>query len=631
MTMVIVTANVSLSASADVFSPLPTDITKPVGVYFPFPANPLKIDVKTVLRAGSCAIGNYVGCTLTDVNADTNSDDEFKPEVKVHIVMDGFPDDGKISNATLRQRGDSARKANQKSYRIKLDSKDELWRGERKLQLNKHPWDLSRITNKLSFDLMQDIPHLPSLRTDFFNMYIDGEDFGLFTHVENIDKKYLNRRGWHKDSSLYKAESFNFSMSDAYKINAEGKPVDSQWFNSKLEIKGGKDHRKLLEMMNAINNEGNTFSTDVMGKYFNKNNYLSWLSVNFLFGNQDISIGNFYLLNPKGKDTFYFLPWDYDETWLESTWDVANNFRRSRAWTGVSVYWSSPLHQRYLQQPGAIAELQEAVLHIKNNFLSTNKVTSKLNAYVPIVQQFVSISPDFQDLSVTGNIPKMDEYLANYNNMYSAMQKNYQAFIKSIQYPMGFWIKTAKLSANKLTLEWSPSYDFQGDAISYDIQLSTSPDFTPSSIIKTVTGLNTTQYVVDWDLPVNNYYIRILARDSANPVDHWQVAFNEYSFNNRDYHGVVALQDTVPPVTSVSPRPVCEVGVDPQLINQGEGTALWWWTQNTAKGSIDNGIGNVALPTQFLWVHPSQTTTYTMTSTNASGENTSCQTTVVVQ
>ncbi len=303
------TVSVPLPVSAVVFSPLPTDIIEPAGIYFPLSSNALKLDVKTVLGTGLCEVDNYDGCTLSDVNADTNPHDNFKPEITVHISMDGYPDDGKVSNATFRQRGNSARFANLKSYRIKLDSKDQLWRGERKLQLNKHFWDLSRIINKLSFDLMQDIPHLPSLRTDFVKMSLDGVNYGLFTHVESVGKDYLKRRGWNKDSSIYKVGDFDFVMSDAYKLTAEGKPLDPHWFNLNLEIERGKDHRKVVEMIKVINDQRNNFTSNVMEKYFNKNNFLTWTSINFLFGNQDVmsvDSSNYYLINRKGEETFYF-------------------------------------------------------------------------------------------------------------------------------------------------------------------------------------------------------------------------------------------------------------------------------------------------------------------------------------
>jgi hypothetical protein len=48
--------------------------------------SPLRADVRTVIETGVCVTGNYAGCTLTDVNADNNSTDDFKPEIKVHIT-----------------------------------------------------------------------------------------------------------------------------------------------------------------------------------------------------------------------------------------------------------------------------------------------------------------------------------------------------------------------------------------------------------------------------------------------------------------------------------------------------------------------------------------------------------------
>lgn len=531
----ILASNVSVS-SADILPPLLTDIKEPAGIYFPLSNRAHRVDVRAVVNPGLCVTGSYIGCTLADVYADNDSTDDFEPEIKVHFSVGSFLDDGQITNATLRQRGNTARNAKQKSYRIKLDSKDNLLRDERKFQLNKHPFDLSRVSNKLSFDLMQDIPHLPSLRTDFVNMFIDNEDYGLFTHVENVGKEYLIRRGWDKDSGVYKAKAFDFIMSETYALDDTGNPVDPQRFNSKLEIKRGKDHHNLLAMIVAVNNRNNNFSTDVMGKYFNKNNYLSWMAVNILFGNQDVVESNFYLLNKKGEGTFYFLPWDYDETWEAIDPDL------SRAWDGISGFWSSPMHRRYIQQPGAIRELHEAVNLVKNNYLSVDKVASKLDAYLPIVQPFISSTPDIDELPIGGNGTDIEEYLANYKNTYTSIQKNYQKFVDSFQYPMGFWIEKSDLTADKLSLEWTPSYDFQGDNIKYDIQIATSPDFTTSAMVAEIKGLSTTQYEYNWSLPENNYYLRIIARDDDNPAKHWQISYEKYSDNKHIYPGVVSLK-----------------------------------------------------------------------------------------
>jgi len=51
------------------------------------------------------------------------------------------------------------------------------------------------------------MPHFPSLRTQFVNLWIDNglgsEDFGLYTHTEFIGKEYVQNRGMAKDDNLY--------------------------------------------------------------------------------------------------------------------------------------------------------------------------------------------------------------------------------------------------------------------------------------------------------------------------------------------------------------------------------------------------------------------------------------------
>ncbi len=77
--------------------------------------------------------------------------------------------------------------------------------------------------------------------------------------------------------------------------------------------------------------------------------------------------------------------------------------------------------------------------------------------------------------------------------------------------------------------------------------------------------------------------------------------------------------------------PVCEMGADPQVINAGEGTALWWWSNSASSANIDHNIGTVSIPNDYIWFHPTQTTTYTMNAIGNNGETTTCDTTITVQ
>ena len=184
----------STAINADVLSTtVASDIQEPAGTYDAGAPTLLNLFAKVILEEGVCLPDDYDGCTFNDVLNDINSTDDFKPEVKVHITGDGYPDDGLLSNAKIRQRGDTSRYAPQKSFRIKLDKNIPLWRGERRIQLLKSFWELSRIRNKLSYDLFSEIPHIPSMRSQFVNLTLDNqdvtEDLGLFTQVEYFGKE----------------------------------------------------------------------------------------------------------------------------------------------------------------------------------------------------------------------------------------------------------------------------------------------------------------------------------------------------------------------------------------------------------------------------------------------------------
>ena len=537
---------------ADVFAPLANDLILPSNIHPTAPANLLNIQLRTVIGTGNCEVDtneveDYTGCTLDDVNDDTDGDDKFKPEIKVHFIADDFADDGKTTNGTLRQRGGYSRFAVQKSYRLKLDGKNDLWRNERKLQLNKHPWDVVRVRNKLSFDLMQGIPHLPSLNSQFVKLTIDNVSHGIYTHIENVGKEYLLNRGWDKDSALYKAKSFSFSEKSDYDLDANGKPLDEDAFEAHIEIKRGKNHTKFVEMLAAVNDETNNFQMDVLDKYFNRNNYLSWMAVNILTGNVDVSHSNFYLYNPKGSDDFYFLPWDYDDTWGidEQPDNVADGTSWDKHQFNPQHLWSSKFHQRFLKQPNALALLTEAVTKIKNDHFSSQRIQTLLDRYSTVIASAIKDAdePDFYELptTTTENDPDSalrDEYDLVYSQLLGRLQQNYARFIAEKESPMPFDLNTPTFSNGNINFTWDAAFDSQGDAIRYDLDVSTTPNFQNGTIKLSVQGITVNSYSTPWQHPAGVYYYRVTARDSGG---HWQNSNESYVENDGQDDEVIYL------------------------------------------------------------------------------------------
>jgi len=557
-----------------------TDIIEPAGTYDISAPNVLNMTATTVIEAGPCIPSNYTGCTLNDILNDINPSDDFKPEIKVHMTADDFPDDGLVSNATMRQRGATSRSAPQKSFRIKLDSKKHLWRGERRIQLIKSMYDFTRVRNKLAYDLFAEIPHLPSMRSQFVHLNINNqainEDYGLYTSVEHFGKEYLVRRGWDKDSRVYKAESFDFYAKADLEIDATtGKPKDKVAFEKLVEIKRGKTHFDFANMIKDLNNPAVDFNTQIMGKYFNLDNYLTWFAVNILVGNADTNFHNFYLYNPKGKDNFYLIPWDYDISFGMNLDDPNEPFEQlPRWWTSQANWWDILLHRRFLSEPGNLALLKTAILEVKNKYLTEAKIKAKADSYYDIVFPILRQTPDWDYIYVQGNTDP--ERVAEYNRIFTGLAKNvetnYQRFLERVDDPMPFYMDKAQfLSNHQIKFSWTPAVSLNNQAIVYEIEIATTADFKAGTIISKIPNISTTEHTLTWTHPKGQYFFRVRARDAANPQLHWQEATNDddglkYA-SGVEIYGVRKMYvaedggTVTPPTVSVS-NPVASITVD---------------------------------------------------------------------
>lgn len=499
----------------------------------------------TMLNALNVQLKAVAGDTYTiaDVNSDTDPNDSYEPEIKVHFIADDYPDDGKSNNAKLRIRGNSSRFGDQKSYRVKLASTAALWRGEQTLQLNKHPFDLSRVRNKLAFDLFCDIPYLSSLRTQFVHISFDDDanaatpdvDYGLYTHVEKMGKEYLANRGFNTSSNIYKAADFIFVPDARLAVDGSGVPVSKSNFEKVLEIENGTDHRTLLGMIDAVNDESTDFNT-TFDHYFNRNNYLTWLAVNILMGNHDTENQNFALYQPAGGERFYFLPWDYDGSLgYEDQPDVKQAGTLYDSWQlGLSNWWGIPLHRRFIEQPGNLDAIINAVRLLRRDYLSSAQIKAKTDSYKALVQALVLASPDIEHLPTlaSDNTGRQTEWNTEYTRLDGVVETNYQRFMSELQKPMPFF-QAATIDGSNLLLTWDKATDLQNDAVTYSLQIATQPGFATSSIklSRKTSGLSATTTL----LPAGTYYMKVIATDSKG---HSRKGFDRVAVADKTYFGV---------------------------------------------------------------------------------------------
>ena len=438
-----------------------------------------------------------------------------------------------VPNAVIQIRGASTSASPQKSYKIELRNRAGEWRGQSTIAINKHFYDFTRVKNKLSFDLMKEIPNLVSLRTQFVHLYVKDEtteppseffvDYGLYTQVEQPNKKFLRNHLLDSDGQLYKPTFFEFRRYEQDIRLADDPLYDERAFASKLEIKGNRDHSKLIQMLDDVNNYGIPIE-QTFEKYFNAENYFTWLAYNILVGNVDTQSQNFYLYSPKNSQTWYFIPWDYDGS-LDRLYDQQVLGIERRGWDiGISNYWGSVLHKRVLINKDYRMLLNDKVNELME-FLTPEKIKGMTEGYRTVTEVYLNQMPDLYYIPERGSNRDL-----LYDLLPQEIQLNYELFTESLEMPMPFFLGTPEVFNGELIFRWEESYDFDAQNIEYKFTISKDWEF--KEIIYEDTLINLTEIKIP--MPERGtYFWKVTATNEDGKT---QYSFDEYRDAERNRH-----------------------------------------------------------------------------------------------
>lgn len=431
-------------------------------------------------------------------------------------------------NAVLELRGASTRFTDQKSYKLKLDDPAHPWRGQRVINLNKHPYDLTRARNALAFTLFREVEHLSSLRISLVHLVINGESRGLFTQIEQPNRLFLANHGFDPGGWLYKANNFTF-YPVAASIWADPAALDEV-----LEPKGRSDHGPIQEMIAAVNDEATDIDR-VIDVHFDRENYETWLATNLLFGNWDTISQNFYLYRRSDGGPWYFLPWDYDGALGFD--EQPGNPPRPRWQAGWACWWEVPLHRRFLEKPENHARLERRLQALATQL--EPRVGPTLQALVAVIRPFVGQEPDVEWLPVVPPADQIADRLAQFDAEVSRLEgqlgRNLAEARAVVERPMPVWLGEPIAEGTAWRLDWDPSYDLQGDPLRYEFRLGTTPDL--SSPLVQRRDLEAPHLLLP-ELGAGTYYWTVDVRDTKDPVNHWQQPFDRLELNGAVYDGV---------------------------------------------------------------------------------------------
>lgn len=425
-------------------------------------------------------------------------------------VENGFSKGIDKTNAAIELRGRSSRLESQKSYKIRLKDSAGLWYGQSVLNLNKHKDDRTRVRNKMAFDYFTRLPDIISLRTNFVELHVkdqtqdpsneEFESYGLYTHVEQLNEEALAARGLNTGGQLYKVENFEFlRYPDVLKL-ADDPTYDKEAFERVLRINGSEDHTPLLELLDAINDPNANFD-EVFEKYFDRDNYLTFLALNLLFGNYDTMSTNYYLYHPLNQSKWYLIPWDFDKALGR---DLERTDKMPMWQEGIARYWGTALHRRFLRNSKNVEDLR-AKLEELGGIVTPEQTTELLDAYYPIAKKYIEQRPDVRHLDM-----EVDQFDSYYKNLYSVIDVYKERTLKSFDYPMPIFLNYER-EKDEEVFKWDASFDLQNEQLTYLVQLSTTPDMTNLLVDEVNTEFEHRMP----QLEKGRYYLRVTITDES--------------------------------------------------------------------------------------------------------------------
>lgn len=431
-------------------------------------------------------------------------------------------------NAVVTIRGQSSSRASQKNYKIKLNENVGTWNDQQTINLNKHVYEGVRFRNKLAYDLLEELPGMMALQTQFVHLYVKDEteganaefvDYGLYTQVEQPNKSFLERHGLDKNGHLYKINEFEFyRYEDIIKLKSEI-GYDAAAFEERIEIKGDDDHSKLINMLEDLNDYSNSID-EVLTEWFDVDNLASWMAFHIMLGNTDTQSRNTLLYSPQNENRWYFISWDNDGS-LSRTEDLVQG-KDELAWMyGVSNYWGNVLAQRALKSTSFRAVLEEKV-ELFRSILTEEKMQKMIDAYAEVVKPYVYSGADLFYAPLTET-----EYDTVCAGMVKEIEENYQLYKQSLEQPMPFYIGDPELVEDGISFNWDISYDFDNENVFYSFELA--DNFAFKNPIVSETEIFVPGYVYEGELEPGQYFVRIKSKNESGQE---QLAFDSYVSND---------------------------------------------------------------------------------------------------
>lgn len=405
---------------------------------------------------------------------------------------------GETRTAKVRVRGDTSRKNPKKSLKIKFDSLA-LEGIPKTLNLNAEYEDRTYIRQLISSKIMQKEGQI-CFNSEHVKVYLNGNFYGLYLQVENMDKDFLKRNKLSPKGNLYKATKDGACLSIFDNI-----PL-------KWEKKTNKksDYNDLTTLISGINNVPDSGFHQFIKNTFEYDKLINILALNMFLSNSSTYYHNYYLyhdLYNTGK--WQMIPWDMDKSLSYYNWMPYTYHRTSSEWES-----DNPLVERAILCKPMFNDIKKRIDKLYKSRCNNAYIATIIDNVIPLLKPIVPLDT-LDKISDVEEWEKAINKEKNYfNNQYNLLQQQFN------KQPLSFKVDRFKqVQTDLVTFNWSTSKHLGNKKISYILTYGTDFLLKDSSKTTYIKNITDTFFTLKNELPENTYYWKVTAFDGTFYTD----------------------------------------------------------------------------------------------------------------
>ena len=293
----------------------------------------------------------------------------------------------------VRLKGNSSdfHPGNKKAFKIDFNKfkVGQNYDGLKKLNFSNSFKDPTFMREKLFFDLCR-AQGVPAPRANYANVKYNGEDWGFYTLIEQIDDQFLDWRIGNDSGNLFKAGS-NFSGGDG-EANLVYLGLDQSLYESSYELKSNEetnDWYDLIDFIYFLNSSSDAEFESGLPSRLDLAPFLSSVAFNNLFSNLDtytLSARNYYLYHNMSTDQWEWIKWDANETFGSYAFGVQSPMTN----LPIDFYQGQrPLLERVFENELFMNQYTSEICLLLNTVFNPEYLNPIISNYKELIQQYV--------------------------------------------------------------------------------------------------------------------------------------------------------------------------------------------------------------------------------------------------